>query len=94
MEGVQERVRTQTVDTVCIDSFAEKRSREMGRLKEEHVGSGKVVFIPPNIILIHLYLSAWSVNKITYRCLLIRSKFLRFIKLIFGPLDSASVQIC
>lgn len=33
MEGVQERVRRQTVDTVRIDSFAEKRSREMGRLK-------------------------------------------------------------
>lgn len=50
MEGVQERVRRETVGTVYIDSFAEKRSREMGSLKEEHVGSGKVVFIPPKVI--------------------------------------------
>ena len=47
MEGVPERVRRGTVDTVYIDSFVEKRSKEMRRLKEEYVSSGKVVFNPP-----------------------------------------------
>lgn len=91
-------MRRETVNTVCIDNLvpelAEKGSREMERLKKEHVGSGKVVFIPPKMILIHLYLSAWSINMISYRCLLIRSNFLHFIKSKVGPLDSASVQIC
>lgn len=79
-------MRRETVDTVCTDCLAPefccKGDREMGRLKEEHVGSGKVVFIPPKTIPILSCLSTWSINMTPNSCLLIRSNFLHFIKLI------------